>query len=145
MNENRKLELGLLTLRLAMAAFMAVWALEKILHPEITQAIFQTFYFDIASTALVMSIGGVQLLIIMAFAAGLLRFWSYGAILAMHTASVLVTLGELANPYQSPNHLFWASVPTLAAMLMLFLLRDADRLLALDARRGAAGAPAESF
>jgi len=146
MKETRRLELGLLTVRLAIAAFMAVWALEKIQHPEITQAIFQTFYFELTSTTLVMGLGAVQLLVVLAFAAGLMRLWSYGAILAMHAASVLVTLGQLANPYQSPNHLFWAGVPTLAAMLMLFLLRDADRLLALDARRlTTAIRPAENF
>jgi hypothetical protein len=36
--------------------------------------------------------------------------------------------------------LFWAAVPALAAALALFLLRDRDRLLSVDAQLGAKAA-----
>jgi hypothetical protein len=50
----------------------------------------------------------------------------------MHTVSVLSTYQQLLNPYQSPNHLFWAGIPVLGALVALFILRKSDRLLAIN-------------
>ncbi|NJM34000.1 MAG: hypothetical protein HC850_04010 [Rhodomicrobium sp.] len=77
-----------------------------------------------------MVIGVAQTLVVVAFAAGAFKFWTYGALLAMHSVSTLSTWQRLIDPYTLPNHLFWAAVPTLAALLALFLLRRYDTLLA---------------
>jgi putative oxidoreductase len=72
-----------------------------------------------------------------AFAVGFARFWSYGAILLMHMASTASTYSQLLSPWdgERPQLLFWAAVPVLAAMIALFILRDRDRLLSIDAWR----------
>ncbi|OZH54429.1 DoxX protein, partial [Hydrocoleum sp. CS-953] len=59
------------------------------------------------------------------------KAFSYGAMLGMHLISVLSTYKQLLNPYAPGNQLFWAAVPTLAAMIGLFLLKDEDRLFTL--------------
>ncbi len=61
--------------------------------------------------------------------AGMFKLCTYGAILAMHAVSSLSTYKELLNPYEPPNHLFWAAVPLLAALIALFLLWEENNLL----------------
>ncbi len=96
-----------------------------------TQGIFSKFYFSEISTGIALAFGILQTLIILAFLAGLFKTWTYGAILGMHAVSTLSTIGQLINPYESPNTLFWAAVPVLGALIGLFLLRDRDRFLTL--------------
>ena len=135
MTESRKLEIALLSLRLTIGAFFLVWSLEKILAPEIARRVFETFYFSSPSDLQLAIIGLVQTAIVLAFMAGALRFWTTGLLLAMHTVSVLSTYDRLINPYEPPNALFWAAVPLLAALFGLFLLRNSDRLVSVDAYR----------
>ena len=135
MTDERKLQIGLLSIRLAVAALFLVWTFQKVFAPEMAQRVFQNFYFSAPSVEQLMITGIAQLVIVLAFAAGLFRFWTYGAMLLMHAVSTLSTYERLANPYESPNALFWAAVPVLAAMFALFLLRKQDRLLSLDSLR----------
>lgn len=130
---DRNLALALVLMRLSIAAFFLVWSLEKILAPEVAARVFGTFYFTALPAPAALGIGVVQTAVVLAFAAGVLKTWTYGALLLMHTVSVLSTWERLLNPYEPPNHLFWAGVPVLAALGALFLLRDADRLLTLRA------------
>jgi putative oxidoreductase len=133
MERDRKLEACLAAMRLATAAFLLVWAIDKVLNPKSAQAVFANFYFwKNASPDVLAIIGIVQAAIVVAFALGLLKLWSYGAVLAMHAVSTLASLGKMIPPY-GPNasKVFWASVPVLAAMAALFVLRDRDRLLCL--------------
>jgi hypothetical protein len=56
----------------------------------------------------------------------------YGLGLLLHAISTLVTYEQLLFPF-GENHLFIASIPVLAAFIVLFLLRRQDTLLSLDA------------
>ena len=124
--------LPLLIIRLSVAAFFLVWSLEKIFFPEKQQGVFEAFYGGAQPVGVIVTLGVVQTLVVLAFAAGALRTWTYGALLAMHAVSTASTLGRLIDPYEGLNHLFWAAVPTLAALLALFLLRRYDTLLSLS-------------
>ena len=128
---NRALAPSLLALRLSAAAFMGLWAARKILEPEAARGVFETFYFSSPTPAIVLILGAAQALIILAFALGAVKFWSYGAVALMHTVSTLSTIPKLLDPYTSPNLLFWAAAPLLAALWLLFFLRDEDRLMSL--------------
>ena len=130
---DRRLALSLALLRLSTGAFFLVWASEKILAPEVARRVFETFYFSSPSDASLLATGILQAIVVLAFMAGLFRFWTYGALLAMHTVSVASTLPRLVDPFTPPNHLFWAAVPLLALLLVLFLLRERDTLLVLPA------------
>ena len=131
----QQLGIGLALIRFSTGIFFLVWSIEKIINPEITQRVFSRFYFIEISPSISIIVGIVQTLIVLAFMAGLFKLWTYGAILGMHAVSTLSTYKELLNPYEPPNHLFWAAVPLLAALITLFLLREEDNLLTLTNSR----------
>ena len=135
MKHKQQLEIGLLLIRLSTGVFFLIWSIEKIISPEITQKVFSRFYLLEISPTLAVAIGIFQTLVVLAFMLGLFKIWTYGAILGMHGVSTLSTYKELLNPYQPPNHLFWAAVPLLAALIALFLLREEDRLLNIASRQ----------
>lgn len=126
-----KLTLSLYIMRVSVAAFFAVWAVEKLVKPESAVAIFDHFYgISALPIGAAYAIGAVQLLLVLAFLVwARWRAITVGLLLAMHAVSTLSTWQQLLTPYEGGNHLFWAAVPTLAALIALFLLRDEDRLL----------------
>ncbi|MBC8048877.1 MAG: DoxX protein [Chitinophagales bacterium] len=136
MNTDKNLELSLVLFRLATVAFLLVWVFQKLLVPAGAQGVFKTFYFSELPVVLISAFGVAQLLIVLAFGLGFLRFWSYGAVIIMHAVSTLSTIPRLMDPFTKPNALFWAAVPVLAGLVGLFLMRDRDRLFSIDARRG---------
>lgn len=137
MTKDTRLEASLLLMRLAVAAFLLVWALDKVIAPEHAKAVFAHFYkASDLSPQLLQSLGYAQIAIIAAFAAGFARTWTYGAVLLMHAAATLSTYTHLIHPWAEGSQLlFWAAVPVLAAIVALFLLRDRDRMLSIDAAR----------
>lgn len=137
MQRDTKLEISLLIMRLTFAAFIMVWAVDKVIDAEHAQKVFSIYYFTDLPPQPFMVIGFVQIAIILAFAAGFLRFWTYGAMLVMHAVSTLSTFDKLVSPWEAGPRglLFWAAVPTLGAILALFVLRDRDNLLSVDAAR----------
>lgn len=122
-----RLKIALAIMRYTVAAFFAVWVIEKFVSPETTQRIWAAFYF-VDSLPLQTSyfIGTVQAVILVCFVLGIVKFWSYGSLMVMHALSTLSTYAQLADPYDPPNHLFWAAVPTLGALIALFILRNED-------------------
>jgi len=69
---------------------------------------------------------------------GVFRTAAYGAALALHAVSVLVTWRQLLNPWgDTANHLFIAGVPVLGALIALFLLRHWDRSIFIQNLRKA--------
>jgi len=137
MTKDTRLEASLLLMRFTIAAFLLVWALDKVIAPEHAKAVFAHFYYlSDWSPPVLKVLGLVQIGIIAAFAAGFARLWTYGAVLLMHTASTASTYPHLVKPWAEGSQLlFWAAVPVLAALVALFLLRDRDRLLSVDAVR----------
>lgn len=134
MKQEQQLKIGLVLIRLSTGIFFLVWSIEKIISPEIAQKVFSKFYSIYISSSFSQAVGIVQIIIVLAFMAGLFKTWTYGAILGMHAVSTLSTYKELLNPYEPPNHLFWAAVPLLAALIALFLLRKEDNLLNIPIR-----------
>lgn len=132
-----RLRISLAVLRLSTGAFFLIWAAEKVFAPEIAQRVFETFYFSSPSATILLATGIMQGLIVLAFMAGLMRFWTYGALLMMHTLSVLSTFPRLIDPFSPPNHLFWAGVPVWGLLLALFILRNDDTLLTVPGRPSA--------
>lgn len=127
------LEIALLILRLSLAAFLLVWVADKFINPKHSVAVLAGFYaLKDASPQIVLGLGVAQLILVLAFAAGVLRFWTYGAVLVMHAITVGVSSWKIIPPFgPAANILFWAGIPVLAAMLALFLLRDRDRMLSV--------------
>ncbi len=128
-----RLPVALFLLRLSVFAVFLMWALDKFVNPGHAVAVFENFYgFAGLSTAISYGLGGVQLLIILAFLLGLFKTWSYGLVLLMHGASTLVSWRNYLDPFEGANLLFFAAWPMLAACFALFALRDFDRLWSLE-------------
>lgn len=70
MPRDPKLEVSLLLMRLTLAAFMLVWAVDKVIAPDHAQAVFARYYFTDLSHQPLVIIGIVQIAVIAAFAAG---------------------------------------------------------------------------
>ncbi len=122
-----RLPAALLALRLTVFLVMLVWTLDKFLAPDHAAKVFKDFYFisDLAPAALY-ALGGVELLIIIGFALGVAKPFTYGAVLVFHSISTLSSFPKYLNPAE--GRLFYAAWPMLAACFALSLLRDQDTL-----------------
>ncbi|GAB4124733.1 MAG: hypothetical protein Kow00104_09270 [Rhodothalassiaceae bacterium] len=124
--------LPLLLQRIAIAVFMAVWALDKFVNPQHSVNVFAHFYGIALPAETTWAVGLVQLAIILAFALGFMKRISYLLVFLMHAASTLASWKVyLALFGEGGNLLFWAAIPVLAATFMQYRLRDHDRI-ALD-------------
>lgn len=129
----RREALGLLILRLGLAWFLFVWAVNKILAPEQYKKIWGYFYgIDIgAAMPYVMAAG--QIVICLAMALGLFRVVTYAAGFAMHAVTVAVIAPALIAPFvindngYPVNRNQAIAVAALAGFAALWLLRHRDR------------------
>ncbi len=127
--KNSALKLSLLLLRLGVFIVFFMWALDKLINPDHAAAVFSKFYFfDGLSTSLAYTIGVVQMLIVLSFLLGIKKNFSYGLVLVMHLVSTLLSYERYFDPWTSPNLLFFAAWPMLAAITALYLLREEDTL-----------------
>jgi uncharacterized membrane protein YphA (DoxX/SURF4 family) len=119
---------ALLALRVTLGVFLLQWGVEKFVVPENTPAIWGYFYGLSVPQALAYLFGAVEIAIAICLFLGVVRTVSYGAALALHAVTVVITWRQLLDPWGDPiNHLFVAGVPVLGAFLALYLLRSWDR------------------
>jgi uncharacterized membrane protein YphA (DoxX/SURF4 family) len=119
---------ALLVLRLTLGLFLLQWGVEKFVVPQSTVAIWGYFYGLNVPQALGYVFGAIEIAIAGCLFLGVLRTAAYGAALALHAVSVLVSWRQLLDPWgDAANHLFIASVPVLGGLIALFLLRHWDR------------------
>ena len=123
----KRLRIALLMLRLSLALVFAAWAADKFLNPDHGAAVFQGFYgLEAVPPALVYAAGAAQARLVTAFALGIARTWSYGAVALMHAVTTAVSWKAYLG---LDNILFFSAWPMLAGLGALWLLRDEDRLL----------------
>ena len=120
-----RLQWSLLALRLGIFIVMFVWTLDKFVNPAHSIAIFEKFYaIPGLGETLAYLLGSLQLLLVIAFVAGLKKRFTYGLIFLLHGGS---TLSANAQYYDAFNNLlFFAAWPMWAACFALYLLRDED-------------------
>ena len=123
--------LALLILRLGLAWFLAVWAVNKILAPVQYQKIWGYFHgIDIGPT-MPYVLGAAQIAICLAIALGLWRVVTYGLGFAMHAVTVVVVLPGLMAPFVIEdgfpvNRNESITVAALAGLADLWLIRHRD-------------------
>lgn len=124
MTEQNRIEWALFLLRLGVFAVMLVWTLDKFLDPSHAAHVYDKFYFiDGLGPVIMMAIGIAELLVILAFMAGLWKRFTYGFVMILHGIS---TLSSWEFYTVKINLLFFAAWPMLAACIALYLLRDLD-------------------
>jgi len=123
----KQLPFALLLLRLGIFTVFLFWTLDKLVNPEHAAKVFSVFLgLDGLGDSVFYLIGTVQLVLILAFVAGVLKTWTYGIILILHGVSTLSAFAKYLQPFD--NLLFFAAWPMLAACAALFLLREYDTL-----------------
>ena len=122
----------LFLLRVGVFIVMFMWTLDKFVNPDHAAQVY-AFFFGIGGleATIFYVIGGFELLVILAFVAGLFRRFTYGIVLLLHTVSTLAAWRLYLDPFS--NLLFFAAWPMLAACVTLYLLRDLDTLCVIPA------------
>lgn len=129
---NQRLRLSLFFLRAGIFIVMFMWTMDKFFNTEHSIDVFKRYYFlDIPVKQIILALAVTEFFLLMAFLAGLKKKLTYGAVLLLHTVSTLSAFKQYAAPWVSPNLLFYAAWPMLAACVALYLLRDEDTLLVL--------------
>lgn len=132
MQANQKLRVSLLLLRIGVFIVMFMWTMDKFFNTGHTISVFKRYYYlDIPTTQIVFGLAVAECVLLLAFVIGFKKKWTYGAVLALHTISTLSAFKQYSAPWTSPNLLFYAAWPMLAACIALFLLRDDDTLFAV--------------
>lgn len=122
-----RLAIGLLLIRIGIAAVFLMWTIDKFVNPDHAAKVFEKFYkIPSLSASLSYAVGGVQLLLVGAFVFGLFRTWTYGLILVMHAISTFSSWQQYIDPWTYPHLLFFAAIPMLAACITLWLMREFD-------------------
>ncbi len=138
-----RLALSLFILRLALAAFLLQWGIEKFLHPEFSTRIGAVYYFGLLKGDTLFAVfGAVEVLVALSLLLGFMRRWGYLMAFLLHGVSTLVSLPAMLDPYfimeawggYARNHALITGVPVLAAFWLLYWNRDLDRLWVLDNR-----------
>jgi uncharacterized membrane protein YphA (DoxX/SURF4 family) len=134
--------LALLILRCALAWFLFVWAVNKILEPQQYAGVWANIHGIPIGQSLPYVFGAAQILVCLMIFAGYKRGVSYRLGLAMHGVTVALILPSILLPFAglSEDYLLARlrtdTVPILAGFVALLLLRHRDRW-SLDAWRSA--------
>lgn len=130
--DNWQENLGLLLLRLGLAWFIFVWAVNKFLAPAQYASIWKNFHgFDIGSH-LSYWIGGAQILVCLLVAIGYKRTISYGVIFAMHAFTTIAVYERIIDPFKISERGFPVNrgmsitFAVFLAFAALWLLRNRD-------------------
>lgn len=130
MDDEKRLAICLLILRVSVFFEGLVWAINKIVRPDQALKMFSTFYHIYAlpmSTYYI--VGIVQVVVLLAFLIGFKKTISYALIALLQLAAALAPYNQYMHPFSGPNILFFAAWPTFAACLTLFIMREFDVML----------------
>lgn len=131
-----RIELALFLIRVTAAIFLGLWATLKFHRPEWTENIFRGAYnLPVVTSDYALYLGIIQLFVVLLFVLGLWRFWTYGLMMLMSAAGVIGGFSSLINYTQYPKNLMLTSIPTLGALIALFILRDLDNFLSVSSAK----------
>jgi len=126
-DQDKKLQLSLLFLRLTVFLVMFMWTIDKFINPGHAAKVYESFYYIADLEVFVMyTIGTLEIIILLLFLVGYQKKYTYGAVLLFHAVSTVSSFKQYLAPFDGPNLLFFAAWPMLAACFSLFLLRDQD-------------------
>ncbi|MDZ7780505.1 MAG: hypothetical protein U5R14_11340 [Gemmatimonadota bacterium] len=129
---------SLFLLRLSIGLLVFWWGLDKITNVEHAMGVSDSFYFGVSSHAAVMPVlGGLQVLIAVAYVLGFQRRWVDPVVTLINTGSMVGVWSSVVDPFgyvlEGTNALFFPSLTVFAGCLVLITLRDQEEI-ALDRR-----------
>lgn len=125
------LKLPLFLTRLSIFLFMLPWQLMRFSKPEAINNI-SNKYYKFAMPEIGSTITGVLMMaLLIAFLVGFKKNISYLLVLILHAVGTVMTIPYLIPGSENFNILFLAAIPTIAAMLLLYCLREEDTMLSV--------------
>ncbi len=122
-----KLATPLFLMRISIALVLLMWTIDKFVNPEHAIAVYEHFYFIGGIGAQIMTLIAVaELVLIALFVVGRFKNITYLIVLIIHGVSTITPINNYLNAFESPNLLFFAAWPMLAACYALYVLRDYD-------------------
>jgi putative oxidoreductase len=135
MKTENRLPLAMLLLRLSVFLVMFAWTVDKFVEPQHASKIMAAFYsVGGVGNFVIYLLATIELVVIVTFSLGFAKQWSYGLVLLMHAGSTLASYKKYLQPFESPNLLFFAAIPMLAACFVLYYLREVDVLWTIKKR-----------
>ena len=132
-NQDKKLQLSLLFLRLTVFLVMTMWTMDKFINPEHAAKVYEKFYYIAGlEVAVIYMIGAIETILLLLFLVGYKKTYTYGAVLLLHSVSTLSSFNQYLAPFEGANLLFFAAWPMLAACFALFVLRDQDQIVSVN-------------
>lgn len=129
MTEEWGTRIGLLSMRLGVATVFMAWTIDKMVNYAHNAGMIGHYYGLQISQPVLLAVGIVELVIVLAFIAGIYKTLTYGFILLAHTGTTIASFHRLLPPYEIHQLLYFGSIPMLGACIGLFLMRDKDTLL----------------
>lgn len=134
-NDNRRLAIALLVLRLTVFLVMLMWTIDKFVRPEHAASVFEHFYaLRGVGPTIIYSLAGLELVLLIAFVLGIAPRLTYGLVLLLHAFSTFSSFRQYFAPFEKVNLLFFAAWPMLAACFALYYLRDFDTIRSISGR-----------
>lgn len=130
-----KLQIPLFVTRILIAIFLLPWTLMRFVSSESAQGIAGKYYkIGFLPDVAFLVIAVLMSLLLLAFTVGFKKRISYGLIFLLHTIGTITTLPTMLPVLtggEGGQILFFAALPVIGAMLLLYVLRDQDTLLSL--------------
>jgi hypothetical protein len=130
------LRLPLFITRILIAIFMLPWTLMRFVRDEAAQGIADRYYkIGFLPDVAFLVIAIFMALLLLAFTVGFKKKISYGLMFLLHTVGTITTIPTMLPVLtggEGGQILFFAALPIIGAMLLLYVLRDQDTLLAVD-------------
>lgn len=136
-----RLPATLLVLRFLVFGFFLFWTLEKFVNPERAAGIYRMAYSVRPGDALVVLMGTLELALILAFVVGFQKRWVRAILLGIMTVAAMAPARFYPTPFDDHILLYYAAIPTLAIVFMLYYLRDYDTIWTLGERQTAGVRP----
>jgi putative oxidoreductase len=138
---------SILFLRVSIALLVLIWGLDKLVDPEHSLRVSDTFYKGLLSFPSLMPIlGAAQVGVALLAMAGLFRPIVDPVILLINLGSLLGVWRSIVDPWgwvlEGTNALFFPSLIVLAGCMVLIAFRDEETLV-LDRRLGRGAEPTE--
>jgi putative oxidoreductase len=125
MNDKQKIEWALFLLRLGIFIVMFIWVIEKFINPDhLVRNLAYFYYTDGVSETISYIVGTLELIVVLAFLAGLWKRYTYGIVMIAHGLSTFVSWKQY-TPI-AYNIVFFTAWPILAACIALYMLRHLD-------------------
>lgn len=130
---------SLFLLRLSIGLLVFWWGVDKITNVEHAVRVSESFYMGLLSNPSILPIlGGMQVLVAIAFITGFRRAWIDPVVLLLNAGSLLGVWRSVVDPFghllEGTNALFFPSFIVVAGCLVLIGFRDLE-VVALDRRR----------